>query len=236
MIANRRILAVVPARSGSKGIPNKNLQLLGGKSLIARAGLTLKECPGVDRAIISTDSPDYAEEGKRHGLDAPFLRPPELSTDSAGAVETMIHALNAAEAHYRERYDIVLIIEPTCPFRRAEDIEGSIKLLIECRADSVVAVSKVDTKFHPHKILKIENERLTFFDATGAAVKQRQSLGTLYYRNGACYALTRQCLAEQKLIFSANTRAYVVDRLILNIDEPLELEFANYLIEKKGWY
>jgi len=232
MIANMRVLAVVPARSGSKGIPDKNMQVLGGNSLIARAGLTLKACPSVDRAIISTDSPVYAKEGRMHGLDAPFLRPPELSTDQAGAVETVIHAVNTSQTHYGERYDIVLIVEPTCPLRQPEDIEGPLRLLVESGADSVVTVSRVDTKFHPHKILKLDHERLTFFDPAGTAVQARQSLAPVYYRNGACYALTRRCLLELKVIFSPSTRAYVIKRSILNIDEPVELEIARYLLEK----
>lgn len=232
MIANTRILAVVPARSGSKGIPDKNMQALGGNSLIARAGLTLKACPNVDRAIISTDSPRYAAEGRRHGLEAPFLRPPELSTDTAGGVETVIHAVKAAEKHYGEFFGIVLIVEPTCPLRRPDDIEGALKMLVETGADSVVTVSRADTKYHPHKLLRIAQDCLAFYDPAGAAVKARQSLEQLYYRNGACYALTRWCLIEQKVIFRATTRAYVIDRLVLNIDEPLELEFARYLVDK----
>lgn len=231
MIGNTRVLAVVPARSGSKGIPDKNMQALGGNSLIARTGLTLKACPSVDRAIISTDSPKYAEEGRTHGLDAPFLRPTELSTDTAGAVETIIHAVNAAESHYGEVFDIVLIVEPTCPLRSRQDIEGALQLLVQSGADSVVTVSRIDTKFHPKKVLKIEQERLTFYDPAGALVKARQSLAPLYYRNGACYALTRPCLLEQKVIFSANTRPYVIDRLMINIDEPFDLEIARHLTE-----
>jgi CMP-N-acetylneuraminic acid synthetase len=231
MIANTPVLAVVPARSRSKGIPDKNMQTLGGHTLIAHAGLTLQDCPSVDRAIISTDSSAYAEEGRAHGLDAPFLRPAELSTDTAGAVETAIHAVNAAETYYGEFFGIVLIVEPTSPFRRPDDIEGSLKLLVDSGADSVVTVSRIDTKFHPHKVLKIERERLTFNDPAGADVKTRQSLVPLYYRNGACYALTRRCLLEQKVIFSTNTVPYVIDRFILNIDEPQELEIARYFLE-----
>lgn len=232
MIANTRVLAVVPARSGSKGIPDKNMQPLGGSSLIARTALTLKACASVDRAIISTDSPAYAEEGRAHGLDAPFLRPAELSTDTAGAVDTVIHAVNTAEKHYGDLFGIVLIVEPTCPFRRPDDIKGALTMLVESGADSVVTVSRVDTKFHPQKLLKIEAGRLTYYDPAGATVNARQTLGPLYYRNGACYALTRRCLLEQKAIFCATTRAYVIDRLVINIDEPLELEFARYLLEK----
>jgi CMP-N-acetylneuraminic acid synthetase len=232
MTSNTRVLAVVPARSGSKGIPDKNMQVLGDYSLIARAGLTLKACPSVDRAIISTDSPTYAAEGRAYGLEAPVLRPLELSSDTAGAVETVIDAVNGAETHYGEFFGIVLIVEPTCPLRRPDDIEGALKMLVETGADSVVTVSRADTKYHPHKLLRIEQDRLTFYDPAGAAVKTRQSLEQLYYRNGACYALTRRCLIEQKVIFCANSRGYVIDRVILNIDEPLELEFARYLLDK----
>lgn len=236
MIKGQRVLAVVPARSGSKGIPDKNLQLLAGQTLIARAASVLKspECSWIDRAIISTDSAPYAEEAKRAGLEAPFLRPPELSHDAAGAIETMVHAVTASEAHYGERCDIVLIIEPTCPFRRAEDIAGCVQLLIDSSAESVVAVSKVDTKFHPHKVLTLAGGKLGFYDAAGAQVKARQSLQPLLYRNGACYALTRKCLLEKQAIFTENTRGYLVERVLVNIDEPIDLEFARYLAEVKG--
>ena len=232
MIAHMRVLAVVPARSGSKGIPDKNMQPLGNQSLIGWAGLTLKACPNVDLAIISTDSPRYAEEGRRYGLEAPFLRPPELSTDMAGAVETVRHAVNATEALYGSFFDIVLIVEPTCPLRRPEDIEGALTMLVETGADSVVTVSQVDLKYHPHKVLKIEQDRLTFYDPAGAAVKARQTLAPLYWKNGACYALTRRCLLDDRVIFSTNTLAYVVDRMMVNIDEPHELEFARHLVER----
>jgi CMP-N,N'-diacetyllegionaminic acid synthase len=231
MIANIHILAVVPARGGSKGIPDKNMQALGGHSLIARAGLVLQECPSVDRAIISTDSPRYANEGRSNGLEVLFLRPPELSTDTAGAVDTVIHAVNTAERHYQESFGIVLIIEPTSPLRRPEDIEGALKLLVDSGADSVVTVSRLDTKFHPQKVLKIERGCLGFYDPVGSAVRTRQTLAPLYYRNGACYALTRSCLLKKRVIFSANTAPYVIERLMVNIDEPLELEIARYFVE-----
>lgn len=236
MIANQRVLAVVPARGGSKGIPDKNLQKLSGCSLIARAARLLRspECAWIDRAIISTDAPAYAAEAEAHGLAAPFLRPPELSTDTAGAVETLVHALRAAEQHDAVRYDIVLIVEPTCPFRLAEDVTGAARLLVESGADSVVTVSRVDTKFHPHKVL-VFDEEARFYDPAGAAVKQRQSLRPLYFRNGACYALTRACLLERQVIFTERTRGLLVERDLVNIDEALDLEFARFLADVKGW-
>lgn len=231
-----RILAVVPARSGSKGIPDKNLQKLAGKSLIAWAGAVLNspQCKWIDHRIISTDSPQYAKEGRRHGLDAPFLRPAKLSSDKAGAVETICHALRETERIYRSRYDVILIVEPTCPFRRPADLRAAVDLIVRKKADSIVAVSRVDTKFHPLKVLKVRGGKIEFYSAAGAKIKRRQSLEPLYYRNGACYALTRACLLEKKKIFTESTCAHFIDRPLLNIDEPAELELARYYAEVRG--
>lgn len=229
MKSGKRILAVVPARSGSKGIPDKNLRTIGGLSLIARAGQCLAACPEIDRKIISTDSPAYAREAEAHGLEAPFLRPAELGGDHVGAVETMQHAWKAAEAHYRETYDVLLIVEPTCPLRLPGDISQSIDLLLSSGADSVVAVGKVDTKYHPKKILTLDGGRLGFHLPEGASVKTRQSLESYYYRNGACYALTRRALMDRNAIFTDHTLPLVIDRPLPNIDEPLDLAWAEFL-------
>ena len=236
MKAGRRILAVVPARGGSKGIRDKNMQEVGGHSLIARAAqcLTAPACREIDRKIISTDVPAYAEEAIRHGLEAPFLRPAEWASDTAGAVETMQHAWHAAEAHYRESYEILLIVEPTCPLRLPEDISGAIDLLVAENADSVVTVSRVDSKFNPAKILALRDGRLDFYLPQGAQVKARQSLDTYFYRNGACYAVTRRALLEQNRIFTENTLPLMVDRPLVNIDEPEDLALARWLVERQG--
>lgn len=231
MIGGRRVLAVVPARSGSKGIPDKNMQPLGGVSLIGRAGDTLAACPWIDARLLSTDSERYAEEGRRHGLDAPFLRPDALSGDAAGAVETLQHALTAAEDHYGARFDVVLIVEPTSPLRTPEDLEACARLLVEGDADSVVAVSPLESKSHPRKILVQRDGRLGFFAADGGSVTGRQQLEDgYYYRNGICYALTRRCLMERGAILTETTLPYVVHRPVVNIDHPLELRWAELLL------
>lgn len=232
MHSGKKILAVIPARSGSKGIPDKNIRSLSGISLIGWAGNCLSQLPWIDAKIISTDSAKYVDEGKRFGIDAPFLRPPHLSTDTAGAVETMAHALLEAERHYGMRFDVVLIIEPTSPFRTAEDIERAVHLLVNSGAESVVCVSELNSKAHPFKVLKVSDDRLQFYDEQGAGVVARQSLGTLYWRNGVCYALTRKCLLEKKKIFTDNTRPLVIKREIVNIDEPIDFEWAEFLIQR----
>ena len=226
MIGAARVLAIVPARSGSKGIPDKNMRAIQGTSLIGWAGRCLASLAFVDRRIISTDSPRYADEGARFGLDAPFLRPDSLSTDSAGAVETVAHALGAVEALDGVRYDILLIVEPTSPLRLPSDIERTARLLHESGADSAVTVSELPAKSHPHKVLSLTDGRLGYFMDEGRSVTARQSLSTLYWRNGVCYAVTRHCLLDRAMIIGPDARAVVIDHPVVNIDEPWELAWA----------
>jgi CMP-N,N'-diacetyllegionaminic acid synthase len=210
------------------------MQTVGGKSLIALAGevLSAKECSFVDRRIISTDSPVYAAEAGRHGVESFFLRPAALSGDRAGAVETIAHAVSAAEAHYAEPFDVVLIVEPTSPLRRSEDIRRAAELLISTHADSVVTVSPVDSKFHPDKLLTMgPDHELSFHSPKGAGIQYRQALAPLYYRNGACYALRVSSLREKQAIITDNSRGLVIDRWMVNIDAPEELELLRLVID-----
>lgn len=207
------------------------MRQVGGLSLIARAARVLAHVPMVDARIISTDSQRYADEGVRAGLAAPFLRPAELSDDRATAADTMRHALLEAERHFGERYPIVLIIEPTSPLRRAVDIERAVELLVETAADSVVTVSPLPAKSHPHKLLAVREGWLGFHDAAGAGINARQELsGGLYCRNGVCYALTRECLLERGAIITDRTMPLVIERPVVNIDEPIELALAELLL------
>lgn len=236
MYLNKRVIAIVPARSGSKGIPNKNMRKLSGVSLIGLAGKCLDELSWLDEKIITSDSVDYCDEGKNFGLDAPFVRPAELSTDTAGAVETITHALLEAEKVYQTIFDIVLIIEPTSPLRQAIDIEKATELLVKQQADSVVTVSQLSLKFHPGKLFEVKDNKLSFFDRNGSSIVYRQSLGNgKYWRNGVCYALTRECLLEKKKIISDHTLPLIIDREVVNIDEPIELKWAEFLfhLQKK---
>ncbi len=232
MLFERKILAVVPARSGSKGIRDKNMCEIGGVSLIGHAGRCLTQLPWIDRAIISTDSQRYAQEGEKYGLAAPFLRPAELSGDSATAVDTMAHALISSEEYFQCSFDIVLIVEPTSPLRLPEDIEGAARLLVASEADSVVTVSVLPEHYHPLKILALENDCLAYYDEDGGRITARQQLPRLYIRNGACYALTRHCLLEQRRIITGNTKSYCIERTLTNIDSPTDFEWGEYLYRK----
>ena len=226
------VLAIVPARSGSKGIANKNMALVGGMSLIARAGEVLASLPWIDRKIISTDSPHYAAEGQSHGLDAPFLRPAHLSGDEAGAFDTIVHALEACEELDDRQYDVIVLTEPTSPLREPSDVDQTVKKLLETGADSAMTVSRLDTKFHPDKILVVSDGLIDFYSRIGKAVVGRQQLESLYSRNGLCYAFRRVTLLTDRALITRNTAAVLTERPIANIDEPIDLLWAQFLYQR----
>ncbi len=224
------ILAVVPARGGSKGIPKKNLREIAGVSLIGHVGQVIKQLPWIDHAVISTDDSKMAEEGNRFGIDAPFLRPEELSSDSATGVDTWKHALVSAEKYYGTRFDISVYLEPTSPFRQARDVEKTILMLAEKKYLAAATVSRTPGSYTPHKTLTIAgNGDVTFYLKDGKNFSIRQEIPSYYHRNGICYAMRRDALLACDCILSEHCAAVVIDRELVNIDEPGDLEYARFL-------
>jgi CMP-N,N'-diacetyllegionaminic acid synthase len=234
MIEGRRVLAVVPARSGSKGVADKNVRQLRGLSLIGWAARILNQLDYIDARIISTDSPQYAEEAVRHGLDAPFLRPPELSSDTASVVDAVAHALLEMEKGAGSQFEIVLVIEPTSPLRMPEDVSRTMMRLISEGRDSALAVSPLDPKWHPRKALQLVGGRVESAIGGEVTIVGRQKLGGLYWRNGVCYAVTRDCLLNDRLIIGRNCGAEVIQHPVANIDSEWEFDWAEFLLKHGG--
>jgi CMP-N,N'-diacetyllegionaminic acid synthase len=231
MLNGRRILAVVPARGGSKGIPLKNLQTVGGRALVALAGDVARAVPCIDRAVVSTDHLLIRDAALKAGLDAPFLRPPELSGDRIGDLDVLTHALQATEADDGTRYDVVLMLQPTSPTRRPEHVQATLDKLVNEHLDSVWTVSPTDLKAHPLKQLTVAADgRMDYFDRRGATIIARQQLEPVYHRNGVAYALTRDCLLEQRQLLGAHAGAVVIDEPMANIDTPDDLAAAERLL------
>lgn len=220
MIGDKRILAVVPARGGSKGVPLKNIHPLHGKPLIAHTAELIAGLLWIDRAVVSTDHERIAEVAESHGLPAPFRRPAPLSGDRIGDVPVLAHALEAMEARDDVTYDVVVMLQPTSPLRRASDVEATVRKLVQEGRDAVWTVSPTDLKYHPRKQLTLEGGRLAFHDPEGAQVIARQQLTPLYHRNGAAYAIARETLLSGDLM-GANSGAVVIeDATMISIDTP----------------
>lgn len=233
-IEGKKVLAVIPARGGSKSIPRKNLCIVGGISLVGRAADIAAMIPWLDARIISTDDEEIAREGKRHGIDIPFMRPPDLSHDKATSIDMWRHAWLSAEAYYGEQFDLSILLEPTSPMRRIEDIERTVQAIVTTGAPAAATVSPTPAHFTPHKTLTLDEQGVIgFYLKDGARHSLRQGIPQYYYRNGLCYAVTRQHLVENGWIIDHDAMAVVVTRPVVNIDEPFDLELAEWLLLKE---
>ena len=227
---NQNVLAVIPARGGSKSIPRKNLQLVDGVSLVGHAALVAKSLDWLDNAVITSDDAEIIKEAKRYGIDAPFVRPMSLSNDEASSKDVWRHAWLEAEAFYGKIFDISLLLEPTSPLRRPEDIEKVIDLLQQKGASAAVTVSRTPAHYTPHKTLTVnKNDELGYFLSEGGLYSRRQDIPNLYHRNGVCYAVRRDHLINHNLIMERGAIAVMIDRTVVNIDELLDLKIANWL-------
>jgi CMP-N,N'-diacetyllegionaminic acid synthase len=234
MLGDRRVLAVVPARGGSKGIPLKNLREVGGRSLVARVGDVIREVPEIDRAVVSTDHEGIAKSAEDAGIAAPFRRPEPLSGDQIGDIDVLTHALEATEAVNGERYDIVVMLQPTSPLRTPANVSATLRMLVDGGWDSVWTVSPTDSKAHPLKQLTVSAGALDYYDRGGTAIVARQQLKPVYHRNGIAYVITRECLLGQRSIKGKRTGALVVEGEHVSIDSEWDLALVEFLLARRA--
>lgn len=220
---------MVPARGGSKGIPLKNLRTISGVPMVGLAGKIAQAVPLIDRSVVSTDHEEIAKVAEAHGLAAPFRRPAELSGDMIGDVEVLTHALNATEKIDGKVYDVIVMLQPTSPLRKAEHVVATIEKLVDEQWDSVWTVSETDSKAHPLKQLMLSGGQLGYYDAAGAKVIARQELSPVYHRNGIAYALTRACLLEQKSLSGTRCGAVVVNGRAVSIDTEWDIDMVKFI-------
>lgn len=232
-IFNKKILAVVPARGGSKGIPKKNLKKVGNHSLIGIAGLLLKSIPWITKSIISSDDLEIISEASKNGLEAPFIRPIYLSNDNSNSLDMWKHALIEAEKFYNISFDYTILVEPTSPMRCMNDIELTINKLLYENYQSAATVSLTPAHYTPHKTLIVNQKNtIEFYLQNGKDFTIRQNIPKYYHRNGICYACTRNFLLNTTSIINDTTAAVIIPREVINIDTIEDLDYANYLFTK----
>jgi CMP-N,N'-diacetyllegionaminic acid synthase len=233
MIDGKKVLAVVPARGGSKGVPMKNIRPVLGVPLVARVGHLVRRIPAIDRAVVSTDHQEIARISREAGLDVPFMRPLELSGDRVADWDVLVHALQEVERLDGVTYGIVVMLQPTSPLRTPEHVVATIDKLVLENWDSVWTVSETDSKSHPLKQLRLCDDRIEYYDARGADIVARQQLDKLYHRNGAAYAMTRECLLQQKTIKGKRTGALVIAEPIISIDTLWDFRLAELFLTEQ---
>lgn len=220
MRSGKRILAVIPARGGSKGIPGKNIIPLAGKPLIAYTTELLDQMPWIDHAAVSTDSEDIAAEAIKAGNAHLIRRPENLSGDLIGDMPVLRHALTTFEANNEIICDVVVMLQPTSPLRSVAEVEGCVDLLLAADWDSVWTVSETNLSYHPAKQVSIGSTgELDFFLHAGETIIARQQLEPAYHRNGVAYAFTSDFVRASDSVFSRQrSTAYITHGDHISID------------------
>lgn len=229
----KNIFALIPARSGSKGIPRKNIQKVGGISLIARAVTVAKQCSFINKIVISTDDKNMALEGEKYGVDFSIMRSKELSTDSALSYDVWKDAWLKTENKYSKKFDYSILLEPSSPLRLLSDLEKVISKLMDEKLNSVLTVSPTPAHFSPQKTLMVEQEKIKFYHKKGINSTQRQEIPQYFHRNGLCYGVSRKQIFQSKKIVDETSSPVIIERHVVNIDEIFELHLANWIFENQ---
>lgn len=210
-----KVLGIVTARGGSKGLPGKNLRLLAGKPLIAHTIDTAVESRSFDRVVLTTDDDEIADVARSCGCEVPFMRPRELARDETPHLPVLQHAVKCLRDLERYEPDAVMILQPTSPLRRVSDIHESIALLERSGADSVVSVSEVPAHYNPMRTLRVDGDGVATLFLTGDPVRRRinrrQDMPTAWTMNGAIYLFRTSVLdGPEPNLYGERTAAYVM--------------------------
>jgi len=231
-----KILAIVPARGGSKRLPGKNIKRLHGKPLIQWAIESASGIAEISRVIVSTDCSEIADIAARSGAEVPFLRPEELASDTSSSTDVIKHALRHYEAQ-GEHFDYVLLLQPTSPIRNAQHTQGAIELLKEKQADAVVSVCECDHSPLWSNTLP-DDQSMDGFIRPELKNTRSQDLPDYFRLNGAIYITkVSRFFEENSLFLSSNIYAYVMDgESSVDIDHELDFLLAETILKYKDSY
>ena len=228
------VIAIIPARGGSKGLPGKNIKAMNGKPLIWYTINSAKKSKFVDKIIVSTDDNEVAKISKKYGAEIPFMRPKELARDDSLAIDNYIYTIDRLNKKFN--YGIVefIILQPTSPLRTSLDIDTAIQIFEEKKADSVISISEV---IHPPIWSKRIDEKgiLRNYFNIEIGNKNRQEIKKVYMPNGAIFVFKFSLLKEKYSYYSDKTYPYVMPlERSIDIDSKLDFEFAEYLLKKNA--
>jgi len=229
VISGRRVLCIIPARGGSKGVPGKNLRPLGGRPLIAHTFDHALGCAEIDRTVVSTDSLEIAAFARDYGMDVPFMRPAELASDSAGTIEVLLHAMDFVEAQEGAPYDIVLLLHATAPLRLSSDASECLRLVADEGAESAFTVGRSHGSPYFNMVELDSSGRACL--AKGGAFSRRQDAPPVYDINGGAYAWSWTILRQKRAVVLPGSRVHVMPReRSVDIDDELDLLVAECLL------
>jgi len=227
MINGKTILAVIPARGGSKGVPRKNIKLLVGKPLIAWTIEEAKKSQYIDRLVLSSEDEEIINVAKSFGCEVPFVRPMELAQDETPGIEPVLHALEQLPG-----YDIVVLLQPTSPLRTVQDIDGGLNFFIQNDAGSCVSVSEVNKS--PYWMFSLGNDfRMHRLLEKPAEATRRQDLPKVYMANGALFIARSDYVKEKKSFYTDHAIGFVIPKdRAFDIDVDVDFLLCESLCSK----
>jgi CMP-N,N'-diacetyllegionaminic acid synthase len=226
------VLGLIPARGGSRTIPNKNIYLLHGKPLICYTIEVARASRYVTVVATSTDSAEIARLAEKAGSQI-IARPPELSENDTPMLPVVQHAVEVIEQEQQKEFDAVVLLQPTSPLRTVQDIDAALEILFSGDIDSVMSVYALPKKYHPQRLKRIVDGLVQPYEANTVIGVQRQQLSDIYKGNGAIYAMWRSTLMEKNSLFGEQTAPYLmpVERS-LDIDDWMDMKLAYVLIDE----
>ncbi len=226
------VLGVIPARGGSKGVPGKHLRTVGGRPLLAYTADAALASRRLTRVVVSTDAPEIAEAARALGLDVPFMRPAALAADDTPMLPVLQHALEYAAASGTPA-DVVVLLQPTSPLRRAGHIDAAIEILEQTGADSVVSVVEVPHQFNPVSVMRNDHGRLVPF-LDGPAPLRRQDKPPVFARNGPAVLAVRASVVAAGSLYGQDCRPLLMAAGdSLDIDTPADLDLLDYYLTRR---
>lgn len=232
-IEHKKLLALVPARGGSTGVPGKNLAVIAGETLTRRAVRCANETALFADVLISTDDEAIKEEAVSAGAIAPFMRPDELATNESNVLDTILHALAALD-ELGKKYDFIVLLEPTSPLRTPEIVRSIVSKVINEDAESGQTLSLVPDNYRPMKQMFMEKDGFTSdVLPMEKGIYRRQDLPESYIRNGMAYVISDHCIRHKKKIIGDRNVGFVVEGPAVNIDWSEDLEMARQIIESQ---
>jgi N-acylneuraminate cytidylyltransferase len=231
MYKKQRILALITARGGSKGIPRKNIKDLGGKPLIQWTIDAANQSKYIDRLILSSDDAEIISVAQSFDCEAPFIRPPELAQDTTSSMDVIMHALDHIEQNDELPYTHLLLLQPTSPFRNVAHIDQIIEQCIDQTAEMMISVNRL--KKHPSYTYYLENGHLMSFQPVKHQ-QRRQDMPISYEHNGALY-LAEISVLRKNLSYNYAAMPFEMSKSTsLDLDEPDDWDYAEYLIRRNN--
>lgn len=226
-----RVLGLIPARGGSKGVPRKNIKPLAGKPLLAYTAEAALAARHLTRVMLSTEDEEIAAVGRTCGLDVPFLRPAELAQDTTPSLPVVQHALRWLREQ-GETFDALCLLQPTNPLRRAADIDACLALFAAQQADTVFTVLRVPAEHNPHWVyFKTDDGSLQLNTGEAAPIPRRQDLPIAYHREGSVYVTRTEIVLEQNSLYGARVLGFEIDPAhSVNIDTLADWQRAEEML------